>query len=162
MTISVSQYRAAIGGFFLILNCSFTYFPGVNYRVSPSASSFNFYSCCSHVTLIIVAILILSMDIQPNPGPIQNIATVKLGLCHANVRSLMSDRSKLDDLTFLADSNAIDVITLSETWLSPNIPDCVLSLSGFQPIMRRDRPKGCGGGGCSCLLQRQLSSDKAT
>ena len=60
------------------------------------------------------------MDIQPNPGPIQNIPTVKLGLCHANVRSLMSDRSKLDDLTFLADSNAIDVITLSD---DPDLQD---------------------------------------
>ena len=62
------------------------------------------------------------------------------------MRSLVSDRSKLDDLKYIADSNNIDVITVSEIWLNVNIPDCLLAIPGFQPILRQDRQVGCGGG----------------
>ena len=137
MNISIEQYRAAVGGF-NILKCVSK---GLYYYTVPDVK----FNCVYYYTgLIIFMLLIISVDIHVHPGPVYK--TTYLGLCHANMRSLVSDRSKLDDLKYIADSNNIDVITVSETWLNVNIPDCLLAIPGFQPILRQDRQVGCGGG----------------
>jgi hypothetical protein len=46
----------------------------------------------------------------------------------ANVRSLAS---KIDELTIVAHVNDVDIICLTESWLSQSIPDSALSLSNF-------------------------------
>ena len=80
-------------------------------------------------------LLLLAGDIHPNPGPItSNSQLQNLGICHANVRSLKS-QSKLDDLKHMADENLIDIITISETWLSSEINDNVLYIPGYQQIL---------------------------
>lgn len=151
MTVSIEQYRAAIGSFCIFLNGPVIKFPGVFRILCPSVSfSLKIFSGCSHISLLILTLLIISMDVHVNPGP------TKVGICHANVRSLVSDRSKLDDLKYIADANTIDVITLSETWLNNSVPDCVLTLPGFQPILRRDR-QGGGGGGVAIYCRDSLA-----
>ena len=151
MNVSIEQYRAAIGSFCMFLNGLVIKFPGVFRKLCPLVS-FNLktFSGCSHISLLILTLLIISMDVHVNPGP------TKVGLCHANVRSLVSDRSKLDDLKYIADANTIDVITLSETWLNNSVPDCVLTLPGFQPILRRDH-QGDGGGGVAIYCRDSLA-----
>ena len=43
----------------------------------------------------------------------------KLSICHVNVRSLLS-QTRLLDLEILTGSHCIDILCLSETWLSPS------------------------------------------
>ena len=54
-------------------------------------------------------------------------------------------QSKLDDLKHMADENLIDIITISETWLSSEINDNVLYIPGYQQILRQDRIGRAGG-----------------
>src|SRR6266536_4772020 len=69
-------------------------------------------------------ILILAGDIQLNPGP------VPLEFAHLNVRSLASITPILDKPFLLADfisDFSIELLAISETWLSPNTPPTVIS-----------------------------------
>ena len=68
-----------------------------------------------------------------------------LKVCHANVRSLAS-KPRLLDLEILSISHNIDVLCLSETWLSSSILSSSISLPGFQLPLRRDRPENKNGG----------------
>ena len=105
MNISIEQYRAAVGGF-NILKCVSK---GLYYYTVPDVK----FNCVYFYTgLIIFMLLIISVDIHVHPGPVYK--TTYLGLCHANVRSLVSDRSKLDDLKYIADS--ILTIFLIASW----------------------------------------------
>lgn len=61
---------------------------------------------------------------------------------HLNVRSIISKTDELDKL--LSDSN-LDFLCLSETWLTPNSPDSVYAISGYN-VFRKDRQTGRGGG----------------
>ena len=71
---------------------------------------------CYIVLLVIVLCLLLSNDIELNPGP-----TCKaLNICHVNIRSL--SRSKLTAIQCSL-SNAFDLITISETHLHAGLPN---------------------------------------
>lgn len=59
-----------------------------------------------------------------------------------NIQSL---KSKLDELTLIATSKDLDVICLTETWLSEDIEDDLVRISGYK-IMRNDRKSRRGGG----------------
>ena len=70
-----------------------------------------------------------------------------LTIAHVNVRSILANTCLLD-LEILAASNAIDVLCVSETWLSdtcakPGSP-CV-NLPGFLTPFRCDRIGNCRG-----------------
>jgi hypothetical protein len=63
-------------------------------------------------TIIFQTLLLLGGDIHPNPGPMKT----DVKICHANIRSIRSNKTKLDHISCsLADE--YDIITLSETWL---------------------------------------------
>ena len=65
-------------------------------------------------------------------------------VAHLNVRSL---RNKVDLLRQdLTNDNAVDVLTLSETWLNSSITDGELQLPGFSCIRQRRRENRSGGG----------------
>ena len=129
---SIDQYRAAIGNFYTLLT---TYYPSFNLHFNLNIFTLYLYYVCS----LLMDLLLLAGDIHPNPGPItSNSKLHNLGICHANVRSLKS-QSKLDDLKHMADENLIDIITISETWLSSEINDNVLYIPGYQQILRQDR-----------------------
>lgn len=64
-------------------------------------------------------------------------------IAHYNVRSLIP---KLDSIKLWLDSNPFKVITLNETWLTPDIPNSMLDFEDYY-IHRQDRASGKKGGG---------------
>ena len=85
-------------------------------------------------------LLMLSNDIEQNPGPRQVNSLENMSVIHHNIKSL---RNKVDLLTVEAIHH--DIIMLSETWLSSNIPNEGLLLPNFFPPLRRDREDAYGG-----------------
>ena len=60
-----------------------------------------------------------------------------------NIQHLLN---KFDELVFLCCSNKIDIICLSETFLSSCVPDSSLSIPGYHSPIRADRASESGGG----------------
>ena len=97
------------------------------------------------LALVLIA---LSGDVEVNPGfvSLDDLKSIRgLKIAHLNIRSLRhkSDSLRLEGL----DSNMIDILTLSETWLDESIQDFEISLPGFVCV-RKDRigaKKGYGG-----------------
>ncbi len=56
-------------------------------------------------------------------------------------------RNKLDELYILLSHSIIDIVCLTETWLTADIPDCLCNLPNFI-LFRRDRAVRLGGGVC--------------
>ena len=79
--------------------------------------------------------------------------TLKLG--HINIRSLPS---KLDEIRLILRDNNIDILCVSETWLTEPISSDILIFPGYQ-VLRRDRaqPKrgrrDVRGGGLAVLVR---------
>lgn len=63
------------------------------------------------------------------------------GIHHLNVRSLLP---KLSDIKAFVTSEHVDVLCLSETWLSSAIPNDLVSIPEYV-LLRRDRKDGYGG-----------------
>ena len=91
----------------------------------------------------IQCILLSSGDVHPNPGPnsIRNFSDITM--CHSNIRSLKQichitgERFKLNDIN--CHLNHIDIITLSETWLTGADSSDDYLIPGYQRPFRRDR-----------------------
>ena len=85
---------------------------------------------------MIVLLLLLSGDVQSNPGPelqfIQTPADFKLmsGLkyIHLNVRSLVP---KMDMVRIWVRSTDADIVVISETWLTKSITNEDISILGY-------------------------------
>lgn len=73
-----------------------------------------------------------------------NIDTRPLTVCHCNIRSLLST-GKLTELALLSLQENLDIIAVTETWLTPTVPDSALLLDGYLPPFRRDRARPYGG-----------------
>ncbi len=69
--------------------------------------------------------------------------TAGLSLCQLNCRSLISRFSYIEQM--ILTEWKCQIVCLSETWLSPEIPDAFLSIPSFS-LFRRDRPRGNHGG----------------
>lgn len=71
----------------------------------------------------------------------------KLKICHVNVRSLLS-AGRLTDLEILCWNYDIDILCVTETWLSPTVKEgaTLINLNGFLPPLRCDRTHKRGGG----------------
>ena len=54
-------------------------------------------------------------------------------ILHFNIRSLWKNQHE-----FFIQLKGFDIITLSETWLHPHIPDCLISEAGYS-LIRQDR-----------------------
>ena len=89
---------------------------------------------------VISILLMLSNDVERNPGPNQFNITENLSIIHHNIKSL---RNKIDLLTVESDHH--DIITLSETWLTDAIQNDKLLLPNFFPPIRCDREDAYGG-----------------
>ncbi len=140
MTVDVSEYRARIGGFYgrsLIL-------PGVQ-----CLNSFD-------VLLWFSNLLCLSGDIESNPGPSsistdssddgigelsEDLFRQNFAVVHYNVQSLLP---KLNQL--YAELSHFDVITFSETWLSPDTSSNDILYSNYHAPFRKDRRDDSHGG----------------
>ena len=94
---------------------------------------------------MIVLLLLLSGNIELNPGPDINCLRTPcdfksrsgLGVVHLHVRSLLP---KLDLVKIWASSTDTDVLVLSETWLKKSITDKDIAIKGYN-VFRCDRPR---------------------
>ena len=93
-------------------------------------------------------LLILSGDIHLNPGP---SSSKFLTLGHLNTRSVSSITADLDKPSVLQEfilDNSLDLLSLSETWLSSDTPPSILN--SFTPpgfsLIHQPRLSGLGGG----------------
>ena len=99
--------------------------------------------------LLILLLLLLSGNVQPNPGPeLQCIQTPSdseslssLKIVHLNVHSLLT---KMDMVRIQAKSTDADIVVISETWQSKSIADEYINMVGYN-IFRTNRPKKGGG-----------------
>ena len=92
-------------------------------------------------TVTIIMLVILSGDIQLNPGPTPIRTTSnKISIVHINANRLKNKLSQIE-----LKSKDIDIITISETWLSSDVFDNKIRLQGFHKPIRKDRD-GEGGG----------------
>ena len=68
------------------------------------------------------------------------------------MQSLYANKSdlKLSELQIMANDWPIDVLAVTETWLDSNIPDALVSITGYQKPFRRDRNKRGGGTAIYC------------
>ena len=106
--------------------------------------------------------LVRAGDIELNPGPgLANVSSCfqDVSLCHANIQSLRSNPDKFEHIKLQLSDN-YDIITLSETWLSDNIPDEKYDLPNFQPIFRRDRPAESIGGGVAAWVSSSIATKR--
>lgn len=90
----------------------------------------------------------LAGDIETNPVPEsvqfrQFTKACGLKISHINIRSIVN---KMDSLKLLLKDKPFDIITISETWLKPSIPDCEVTIPGYSCV-RQDRMGGKNGGG---------------
>ena len=113
-----------------------------------------FFSVFSLAVTWMFILVLLSGDVEPNPGPdsvVDNInsshngslemLTNHLSILHLNIQSLLP---KLDLIA--AESEAYDLIIISESWLKPEIRSDSISLTNFHSPFRRDRCDRPGGG----------------
>ena len=73
-----------------------------------------------------------------------------LQISHINVRSL---RNKKEEIIHLLDSFSLDILALSETWLSDSISSDMVSIDDYV-IERKDRDEY--GGGVACYIRRNI------
>ncbi len=138
MGVSLAQYRAAIGHFYL--RC------GVNYTKNDYYWSYIFIALL--VSLYVTYIkLKLSNDVPPNPGPVQSTYTpIKIG--QANVRSVVAELDsnykalnerppKIIELDAFCNENDIKIMGISESWCKEEHPDKLVLLESLPKIFRR-------------------------
>ena len=71
---------------------------------------------------------------------------------HLNARSLAP---RLNEVCHLLHSERLDILCISETWLSEDVLDAVLIVPGYR-LFRCDRPGGRRGGGVAILVSSDL------
>ena len=150
MGVDIASYRAAIGGFYAVTHRS--------HRLPTSFTNFNicFQFHCAFSTFALLALgcflkndnftfykiilLMICMDIHPNPGP-NNADTVHtLDILHLNTRS---SRNKLNYISDLSES--YQSFCFSETHLDDTIDSSSLIIEGFDTLLRKDRTRNGGG-----------------
>ena len=117
--------------------------------------------------------VILSSDVEVNPGPNEDIAqrkskqtnvqckgktNVGLKICEWNINRLTD--SKFEQIRhFLTSSHPeIDVLFLIETFLKPKVPDSVFEIPGYV-MYRKDRPVVKQGGGILAYVNFKLKEN---
>ncbi len=99
------------------------------------------------VFIVIMLLVLLSGDIELNPGPVR---LKSLTVCHVNIRGLSDAKMRAIKTTLC---KKFDIITLSETFLNPD-STTNLNLSGYHTILRKDRPTF--GGGIAIFIRENI------
>ena len=93
-----------------------------------------------------------------NLGDIRAIKGLKF--CHLNVRSIVN---KIDLFRLHFSDSDIDIITVSESWLTPDINTSIINMDGYQ-LYRTDRsgnnlncPVNKKGGGLLVFIKNNLN-----
>jgi hypothetical protein len=93
----------------------------------------------------VLVLIILSGDIETNPGPDQLTGIPGLLINTRSVKSINQKRNKLAELQALVSLKNAKVVCLTETWLSSDVRDSeILPLEEFN-IYRQDRNSHGGG-----------------
>lgn len=111
---------------------------------------------------IIMLMLLMSGNVQPNPGPVSDVTSLQtpaaflnrsgIGFVHMSVRSLLP---KIDMVRIWAKSTNADIMVLSETWLRSSTPDSDVYMDGYN-IFRTDR--GAKGGGVAIYVKNTFQA----
>ena len=86
-------------------------------------------------------IIILSSDIETNPGPKHSFSSQGLNICHWNLNSLSSHiKRKVSLLSAIISAHKLDIIYLSETYVNSETSpdDDNLEIPGYN-IIRKDQ-----------------------
>ena len=87
--------------------------------------------------------LLLSGDVQVNPGPVPISKGLKL--CHWNTQHLTDSKFEEIKSMLLKDFKDLDILFLTETFCSSKIPDSFYNIPGYE-LFRKDRLGKKGGG----------------
>lgn len=156
---SLAQHRAAIGLYYNKCRCTtklllfrlFDFWNSVDLFIEQShhyilRTGTCFLSVITQETLfvnylfqILYAILMLSGDVESNPGP-SMMSQFTLDIFHLNIRSI---RNKID--LFLNLVTDFDILCFTETHLDTNISNDNIAIEGFNTVFRKDR-NAYGGG----------------
>ena len=153
MSISIDQFRAAIGTFYIISrNAIFRLKRKFSHCITkPKPHKFTFFL---YFNLIIHILLIIS-GVSPNPGP--SYSNYKpFSFCHLNARSILSHSQKIDEIrSILAHECDYDVIAITETWLNNNTlaNEEDLFIQNYHTILRKDRSNNMRGGGVAVYVR---------
>ena len=79
-----------------------------------------------------------------NPKPSHSHSNSNITISHVNINSI-TFRCRLDELSFFASLNSIDVLCLSETKLDDNVHPSLFSLDNFHNPLTRHRDRNGGG-----------------
>ena len=91
-------------------------------------------------TFVIFLLVVLSGDVEINPGPSTDIQTSSLSIVHLNIRSI---RNKIE---FIKDSYLdYDILCFTESHLSDNVNDEMIILEGFSTFYRKDKTNHASG-----------------
>ena len=123
-------------------------------------------SLCSRrqVSLLCSFLLLLAGDVSLNPGP-QTKAQINvacLNICSANSVTESRDKPALIQ-EFISDQD-LDVLFLTETWLSADTPVSALNLltpTGYT-FINHPRPDGKRGGGIAAVVRNTFSLSKVS
>ena len=99
---------------------------------------------------MIANVILLSNDIQlnPGPGPTQ----------HREMRGLRLFHLKVDELRLFCETHKRHVLSINETWLDESFSDEEIWLPGFN-LLRKDR-LNCHGGGLAVYIAEHLSFNR--
>ena len=118
---------------------------------STSSKNYHKFLCsgniyCTIYIPVLCFLLLLCMDIHPDPGPNQTLSIV-----HNNINSIQNKAIYIE-----AELNHFDIITLSETWLHGNFPKEKIKITGYQEPIRKDRQDNSGYGGVAIYLKSDI------
>ena len=150
MGVDITTYRAAIGVFYSATHRSLS-LPKLKIRFN-----FSFKLCCALSTFALLALggflkhdkftfykiilLMICMDIHPNPGPNNTNTIHTLDILHLNTRSIRNKMNSISDL-----SESYQILCFSETHLDDTIDSSLLLIEGFDNPLRKDRTRNGGG-----------------
>jgi len=151
MAICTSAWRAAIGLWHIHQS---------THPLSSHSSSKSFYQFHRflprprHILLIFLlfTLLLACGDVHPNPGPTNKTPPPlkPITFCHLNTRSLPTVNDLGPRLHHIEQEltidNHYDIIAMTETHLSAQIPDSEITINNYQ-LFRKDRNRN-GGGVC--------------
>ena len=103
-------------------------------------------------------IIILSGDIETNPGPKHSFSSQGLKICHWNLNGLSSHMyKKVSLLSAFISVHKLDIICLSETYLNSETSpdDDNLEIPGYN-IIRKDHPPNTKRGGVCVYYKNTL------
>jgi hypothetical protein len=108
---------------------------------------------CLFVLVTILGLLILlSGNVEINPGPSNNLF---LNIGHINARSLRSE-DKFEEIVSLVLDLKLDIFAVSETWLNDSISADSLQIPSFSPMFHLDRSNSRRAGGVALYISSSL------